>query len=249
MDSYADRIRAINAEIKNKETSLDDDDLKRTVAREWVDDLFGGLLDCSEQCTVIATLGHAIFGNSSTYAIQPDLPQAHYSGQSQVESLEEDPERDLGGISSVGGIGDKAEQLSGENCTGSSPGHLPPHATPLAQPTTAPLPQPYISPTPSNNTSTSLPTQLPPTDSARSRLLRPSQGSSGFTPDHELQLSQSSTPSDEELANILGEGEEGGEPALVARVLATNLAIDGREKDLNLRVDSSPGGTTRTKDE
>ena len=84
-------IFLINTEIKNEaETFVD---WKRTKARECMGVLFGGLLECSEKGTVVATLGLAIIGNLPTGIIQPGLSPGHYSGKSLFESLVVQAER------------------------------------------------------------------------------------------------------------------------------------------------------------
>ena len=185
-------ILAIDVEIKNKEASLGE--WKRTKAREWMGILFGGLREHNEKGTVVALLGQNIIGNSPTETTKPDLPQAHCSGQSQVQSLAVEVGQKLDITSFVGGIGDKDERPSNEDRTGGFPGHPPPHSNPSVQPMTEPIPQPDRSLTLLNSDSPP-PDQLPPLDSATLRLPLP-QRSSGSTPGHQLQPYQSSTPSE-----------------------------------------------------
>jgi len=83
--SLREQIRMLDVEIMHEEVSLGD--WKRVKAREWMGDLFGGLLECSETGSVIATFGRAIVGYVPTDTTQPGFPRARYSGRSQVERL------------------------------------------------------------------------------------------------------------------------------------------------------------------
>ena len=147
-----DVIRAIEGEIKNIE------DRKHIKAREWMGALFGGLLECSEKGTVVATLGHTIIGNPFVQTAEPNLPRAHFSGESQAESLVvEASERELDNISIVDEIGSLPEQSPNENRAGGTPS---PHPSPSVQP----LPQPNTPPTPPINTLPPPLDQLKPLD-------------------------------------------------------------------------------------
>ena len=124
-------ILAIDTEITKEEVNFGD--WKRTKAREWMTILLGGLLECSEKGAVVAKLGQAIIRDVSTETAQPALPQARYSGESQVESLAMETERKLG---NVGGVADEAEaeRQSNENRTSSIPKHPPSQSDPLVLP-------------------------------------------------------------------------------------------------------------------
>ena len=179
-------ILAIDVEIKNKEGSFGD--WKRAKAKEWMDVLFGGLLEYSEKGTVVATLGRVVIGDLSTEKVQPGLPQVHHSGQTKVEPFAVKAEQKPDTSSFVSAIGDKPEHPSNENRTGGTP---PPHSNSLVQS----LSQPHMSPTLSNDTRPPPSDQLPPMDSATSRPPLLPQESPGYTPGHPPQLSQNSTPS------------------------------------------------------
>ena len=105
-----DLILAIKADIKKEEAGFGE--WKRTKARECMGILFGGLLECSEKGTIVATLGLATIGNLSTGTIQPGIPPGHYSGKSLIEQKVE------------------AEQPPNEDRTGGIPSHSPPPRVP-----------------------------------------------------------------------------------------------------------------------
>ena len=88
-----DQIRTLDVEIMDEEASLGD--WKRVKAREWMGVLFGGLLECSEKGSVVATFGHAIVGCVPTEETRPGLPRTRYSGHSQVERLLKEAELKL----------------------------------------------------------------------------------------------------------------------------------------------------------
>jgi hypothetical protein len=142
MNGLGEDIRAIDTEV----ASLGD--WKRIKAREWMSVLFGGLLECSEKGTVVATLGHAIIGRVPTETTQLGLPRACYSGQSQLENPAVEAERRLENISYVGEVSDQAERPSNENHTGGILRHRISHSNPLVQPTARPLPHHYVSSAP-----------------------------------------------------------------------------------------------------
>lgn len=144
---------AIDVGVKDEEASISD--WKRTKAKEWMGVLFGGLLECSEKGTVVATLGHAIIGNSGT--ARPGLPRAYFSGESQVEPFVVEVERELHNVVKAS---DKVQRSSNENHTGGIPRHTVSSPNPLVQPATL-LPQPYVLPTLLTNS------RLPPPDQWR----------------------------------------------------------------------------------
>jgi hypothetical protein len=122
-------LHAFDTKIANEKASLSD--WKRIKGREWVGVLFGGLLECSEKGTVVATLAQEIIGNLPTETVQPGIPQAYSSGTSQTKPLVVKAERKLDNISYVvGRVGGEAELLFDENRTGGIPRHSPSHRIP-----------------------------------------------------------------------------------------------------------------------
>ena len=107
----------VNGQIKAREAKLRD--YKLTKAREWMDVLSYGLLECSEKGTVVATLCHALIGSLSTKTTQQGGPRAHYPGGSHFKSLPVEAERKV-----------EAEQQSNEDRTGGIPSHPLPHRAP-----------------------------------------------------------------------------------------------------------------------
>ena len=67
----------IDFEIKNKKASIRN--FKRAKGREWMGVLFGGLLECNEKGSIVATLGHAIIQNLSAETTQQDPPRVPFS--------------------------------------------------------------------------------------------------------------------------------------------------------------------------
>lgn len=127
LSSLRQQIRTLDIEIAEEEASLSD--RKRTMAREWMGVLFGGLLECSEKGAVIATFGRTIVGYVSTEKTQPGLPRTHYSGHSQVESLVVEAERKLHEIAFVSEVGGGTLQPPNEFHIGSIPALPPPLPT------------------------------------------------------------------------------------------------------------------------
>lgn len=210
-----EQIRAMDAGIMNEEASLGD--WKRVKAREWMGVLFGGLLECSEKGTVVATSCHNIVGCVPTEKTQPDLPRARYTGKTQVGSLVAEAERKLRNISFVNEVGDKAERRPDDHLVGGIPGQpAPAHPSPpvgsiATSPSTLPNnPPSYPTPdefggygphlrsrtyTPGQQIHLTPLDELQPISPARSRFSLPPQGGPGITPTHHVQLSQSSITS------------------------------------------------------
>lgn len=94
-----EQIRVFDVKIMNEEISLSN--WKRTKAREWMDVLFGGLLQCSRKGAVVATFGHAIVGCVST----GEETNPGSSGHSQIGPLVAEAERELHKILFVGEVG------------------------------------------------------------------------------------------------------------------------------------------------
>ena len=103
LSNLREQISTLDVEITNEEASLGD--WKRTMAREWMGVLFGGLLECSKKGAVVATFGHTIVGHVPTEKTQPGRPRAHYSGHSQVGPLVVEAEQELHNISFVSEVG------------------------------------------------------------------------------------------------------------------------------------------------
>lgn len=213
--SLRDNTRDTETQIANEEASLED--WKRVQAKEWMGILFSGLFECGEQGTVVATFCRAIIGCMSTERTQPGLSRADYSGQPEVESLVVEAQRKLQNISSVGEVSDKVERPPSGHRPVGVPQRPPSYSSPLAQQTGIRPPQPFAShtiPNPPGNSPEldefgrhnshfrsqtfapgqhlSPPEQIPPHSLPGSSLSLPPQGSPGFTPGHQIHLSQSS---------------------------------------------------------
>ena len=213
--SLREYIRKADAEIMYEEATLGH--WKRVQVREWMSDLFDGLLECSETGSVVATFGCTIIGYVSTEKNQPGLPQANYSGRSQVESLVAEAVQKLQNTSFAGeASGDTEQPLNeGHTGTGDIPGHPPLYYGPSVQqiPTHPPerysfptLPNsapssplnpddfgrysPYLRSQPSHLSSLDPPSPTSPTIFGPSNS---SQGSPRLAPGHQVHLSQSST--------------------------------------------------------
>jgi len=160
-----EQINALDAEIIDEEASLYD--AKRDKAREWMNVLLGGLLECSATGAVVATSGRTIIECVPTEATQPGLPRDRYSGHSQVELLVAEAERTIrkistigeagisfgseAGVSVVSGVDDETSQLPNESGVGNVPGNQPSTLSLPIQPTPVQPIQPYTSSTLPNN--------------------------------------------------------------------------------------------------
>ena len=165
-----EQIRTLDVKIMDEEASFGD--AKRDKARELMDALFSGLLECSATGAVVATSGRAIVGCVPSDATQPGHPRAHYSGHPQVELLVAEAERTILRISTIGeaGIsfgseadvsfvseaGDGTLQPPNGLPIGDAPGNAPPAPGPQIEPTPTSSPvQPTPIPTQSIQPSTS----------------------------------------------------------------------------------------------
>ena len=124
LSSIREQISTLSVEITNEEASLGD--WKRTMAREWMGVLFGGLFECSEKGAIVAMFGRTVVGYVSTEETQPGHPRAYYSGHSQVASLVVEAERELRDISFVSKVGGGTLQSPNEFRTGGIPPLPPP---------------------------------------------------------------------------------------------------------------------------
>jgi len=153
-----EQIRTLNVKIMDEEARLMDEearlsDAKRDKAREWMDALFSGLLECSATGTIVATSGRAVIGCVPSDATQPGHPRVHYSGHPQVELLVAEAERTIRRISTIGEAdvsfvreaGDETLQPPNRLHTGDVPGNAPSALSPPIKPTPISLP---IEPTP-----------------------------------------------------------------------------------------------------
>ena len=94
-------ILAIDTETKNEETSFGD--WKRTKAREWMRVLFGGLLECNDKGTIVATLGQVVIDNLSNKVEQPSNKNSTGGIQSQPPPHLVPPKVSLKRDTAVGG--------------------------------------------------------------------------------------------------------------------------------------------------
>ena len=92
-----EQISTLDAIIANEGASLDN--WKRVKAREWMDVLFDGLLDCNKRGSIIAAYGRIIIRYVSTEETQPGFSRPPYSGHSHVESLVARAEQKLNNLS------------------------------------------------------------------------------------------------------------------------------------------------------
>ena len=160
-----EQIDRLDAEIIDEEANLYD--AKRDKAREWMDVLLGGLLECSATGAVVATSARTIIECVPTDPTQPGLPRARYSGHPQVELLVTEAERTIrkistigeagvsfgseGGVSLVSEVGGETSQPSNRPGVGSVPGNSHSALSLPIQPTPVQPIQHYASSTLPNN--------------------------------------------------------------------------------------------------
>ena len=200
------QLHELDMEILGEEASFGD--WKRAKAREWMGVLFGGLLECSEKGTVVATFGRDIIGYVSTEKTQPLHPRARYSGHAQVKDLVREAERGLEEISFVGEVG--TLKSPNESRIWDTPGIPRSSFTSLIRPTPTRAPRSYTSLTFPSTTPSSLYERSDfgernPGSRSQTNSLRPAGptrsstfaslsplGGFDFTPVHQLPHSQSS---------------------------------------------------------